>query len=456
MANPYLRAWARRRAHARQERRLREAAAWLLPLGALALAGPLIRPVFMDWLGSAALAEGAAGLGLRLGLVLCGAMSLRTYVALVRGEERPILDPHPADTPALLRYLLLRTAWEHAALPLGAAVVALPVLWSGEALAWALIAAVAAGGWAVGLLSGFTVHLASVWAAESPALSLLLNLLRGSNPRLQAALIYAPGVVLALGGAAVYGASMGAQRVLEGQLLGAVALLLPIAVGGLAWLPAGRLAERYHYRATVILAEIDAAYEGTEDPEEARRVYLEWAVRYLPAAARPFVLRELRHGWRGLRAWVTGAWGLGLIAFLPAWSEDPLAPGRAALVAGAGMVVVGTVGLRLAATDPLWLEQVLPWSRGPVLAARGLTVFAWLQGAVAPPVLALAIRQGAGVAGPVLGALEVLAVALAVLATLISPLRSKGAFLYLALGLACWAGVALAVTPWGEISGGGI
>lgn len=441
--NPYLRAWGRMRANQRQAGVWGGAAARSLPLLAIAAAGPLVKPIFLPFLEDPRyLAEGVAGVGLRLGMVLCGAMSIFTYSALVRGEDRPILDPHPADPPALLRYLLLRTAIERAGLPIAAALILLPMALHGEVAGWLFASAVAAGGWAVGLLGGFPVHLGSVWAAESPALAWILELIRGHNPRMQAALIYAPGVALALGGGAVYGASLGAQAVMSGQPAAALALLSPLVVGLGLWSFIGRLSP-YHYRATVILSEVDGAWAAQEDPEEARRVYLEWATRWMPPSLRALLLRELRHGWRGLRTFITGAWALGVLAALPVWAEKAAGGARGVMLAGAAMLVVGAVAPRLAAEDPAWLESALPILPRRVVMARFFAVFGWLQGAIVPLVLALAIRAGWASALPAWGTVELFAVGCAALGAGLSPLRGRGLPLYLLLGLLAWAGLAM-------------
>lgn len=443
MQNPYVRAWRQRRSNQRRESGWLQALQGWLPVLALGAAGPVIRPVFMAWLeDEGSVPMGVAGLSLRLGMLLAGAMSLGTYSALVRGPERAILDPFPAHPRALIRYLAKRTAWERASLPVGAAALLLPILLAGYPLAWLLASIVAVGGWFVGLMAGFTVHLGSVWAAESPALGGILNLIRGQNPQLQAALIYGPGVALGVGTAAVFGASEGARLVLMGQPLGALLLVIPLVVGLVAFLPAGGLAERYHFRTTLILAEIDAAYAVEErDPEEARRVYLEWLVRLLPQRLHLEFLKELRHGWRGLRSWLTGAWGLGILCLISAWSSEPSSWGRSLAIALAALVAIACVGLRLSTTDPLWLDQTLPQKRSLRLSARALAIFAWLQGVILPPTIALVLRQGGGAALSFLGITEAAALALCIASACFSPLRSRGWVPYLLSGLLLWGGL---------------
>lgn len=413
----------------------------------------MVRPVWFGFLDHPRLwAEGVAQLGLRLGLVLCGAASLAAYTALIRGPERAVLDPHPALPRALLRYLLLRTAWEQRMWPVGAALLALPLAGTAGLAHWAALVALATGGWAAGLLLGAPVYLLTIEVAESPRLGALLNLLRGDTPQLQAALIYAPGLVLLVGGLAVDLAAEGARAALSGRPWHALWLAAPLAVGAAARAAMPRRVVAAWHKATAILGEIDAAWAGVEDPEEARRVYLEWALRWVPASWRLHALQDLRHGWRGLRAWVTGAWGLGGLVALLGWTEDPDAAGRLVMAASAALALLGGVAIRLAVTDPAWLDEALPRPTGVRTAARGLVVFGWLLGAVLPGVLALTVRQGLGVSlGP--GLLLVgCAAAMASLGSVCSGARARGLVPYAAGAAVLWAGAAV----WAGVHAGGV
>ena len=432
LPNPYLHVWRVQRRHRRALEPVWTRLAFLLPLAALAVAGALVEPVLLavdTW-------EMASGLYLRLAWLCCAAMSLRTYSILVRSPERAVLDAHPVEPRLLVKYLAVRSGWEGLPFLAGCVVLTWPVWAAGHADIAGAGALVITIGWAAGLLLGFPVHLASVWVAESPRLAGVLEAIRGDNPRLQAALIYAPGAVLALGGTVTWlGAQGVAAAVLGGP--GAALLLVPAGFFGLAWGVTPLLARKWYLRTSLLLAEIDARYAGLEDSDEARWVYLQWMLRWMPAGARPTVLRELRHGWRGHRGWITGAWAMGGLAALGALGEQGTAD-RALVMASAGAVLVAAVGLRLAEGNPAWLEGWLDVPRRTVLLARGWVLACWLQALVLPPVLALGLAQGWETAWPLWAALEVLVVVLAALGAVCG---STGWVSYAPLALVAWAGI---------------
>ncbi len=367
-------------------------------------------------------------------------MSLRTYSALVRSDERAILDPHPGDPSQLLRYLTLRCAVESFVLLASAVAMLWPIAGAGHEELFLHAAAVVTMGWVLGLFLGFPIHLAAVWAAESRSLRAAMEALRGSNPRLQAALIYAPGFVLALGGVGVWSSAEGLLAYQEGQTLWWLWLCTPIAIAFGFWLIASPLARSYHYRTTMLLAEIDSYYARLEDPEEAQLVYLQWTLRPFPEAWKPYLLLELRHGWRGLRTWVTGAWGLGLLAALSAMSQDAGAFERSLALSGAGMVLIAGVAIRLSSANPQWLDDTLPLKKSQRIWARFWVVFLWLQGVVLLVPLVMAWRHSGSDALLILSVLELLALLLAGWASWVSPWRSRGWAAYLPVAVLIWAG----------------
>jgi len=336
----------------------------------------------------------------------------------------------------LLKYLAVRSGWEGLPFLAGCVVLTWPVWAAGHPGLARAGALTIATGWAAGLFLGFPVHLGSVWVAESPRLAGLLEAIRGDNPRLQAALIYAPGAVLALGGTVTWLGAQGAAGWVLGGAGGAL-LLVPVASFVLAWGVTPLLAQKWYLRTSLLLAEIDARYAGLEDREEARWVYLQWMLRWMPVGARPTILRELRQGWRDHRGWITGTWALGGLAALGALGEQGTAD-RALVMASAGAVLAGAVGLRLEMGNPDWLESWLDVPRRRVLLARGWVLACWLQALVWPPVLALGLAQGWGVAWTVGTALEALVVVLAALGAVCG---TTGWVSYAPLALVVWAGI---------------
>ncbi len=431
MPNPYLAVHARIRARKPSGR-----AGLLLPLVAALVAAPLARPVLLGFLERGPVPAGVEAITFRLGALIVAVMAITTYGALVRGPDRAVLDPHPVQPRQLLDALLWETARDMAWLPVLCALLLSPVALAGHGLAFAGAAGLLLGAYVCGLGLGFAGSLGGVWAAFSPGLAGLLNLLRGSNPAMQAALIYAPAAVLGLGGMAVGLAAGGLRAALEGYALGLGLLALPPAVGVVGALLARPLAERWYVRATALLAEIDGAWAAVESAEaEAAHVYLEWTAR-----GRTELLRALRQGWRSLRPWATGAWMLGAVGALAGWTGSEDAAGRALAVgAGAGLLIAA-LPVRLASGDPPWLDLALGVDPRRVSRARAVCAFLYAQGALLPTALALGIRHGAGVALPTLATLElVTALGGAIAALAARHQRERGAWLYGPAAVLIWA-----------------
>jgi hypothetical protein len=433
LSNPYVKV----------HRRIRQNQGWrprgLLPVIAAALAVPLVGPTLLWFLpadgavSSDGLARGLSAVGFRLAAVVAGAVLLRSYSDLVRGPDRSVLDVHPVQPRALVSAIARRTTAETIYLPLVGAVLLLPVGLAGYWVAWATGAGLVLSGWLGALGVGFAVHLGGVWAATSPGMSRLLDLIRGDNPRMQAALIYGPGVGLAVVGVALAIASVGLEAALLGWAPGWAMLLVPPAAGFVAWSRVGLLAERHYVRASLVLAEIASEWGGQEEPEEALEVYLEGV-----GAGRPELLRALRHGWRRLRTYGTGAWVLGIFAGAMAWSSGPM--GRSGLVGAAAVLVITAVAARMGEGDPAWLDHALGVRPAAVARARGLVAFLYAQGVVLPMAGALILHEGLG-AWPLILGLEVVAFLGAVLGALSAGWwRSRAVWAYGPAGLLVWAG----------------
>ncbi len=345
-----------------------------------ALAAGLLRTQVFDFAvglpGHTSLAsDAAASLVARLGLLLGAGLTLGTYDIVVRGPDRAVLDLHP----------LLPGPWyaarvtESARLRLPWLLAALGALWPlADLRAIGLCAFVLSGSWFAGLGVGIGVNLAAPGIGLNPRYRALLDAIRGVNPRLQAALLYAPGTALGIAGFGILGGARGLATTLHGSF--SPLLLAPWALGAIGIVLGRRNAEAAA-RLPALLGEIDAAYAFADAPDEAHRVYLEWAVRFAPLGLRVHLLRELRHIWRGQRAWATGGLGLAILAAFAGWAGQTW-------VAMGLIAVIGALGVRLTATDPAWLAQTLGIPRAKVQAARTLAV-----GAMAGPI---ALTAGVG------------------------------------------------------------
>lgn len=353
---------------------------WLALIGGAVAAGLLRTQVFDFAVGLPAhtslAADAAASLSARIGLLLGAGLTLGTYDIVVRGPDRAVLDLHP----------LLPGPWyaarvtESARLRLPWLLAALAALWPlADARAIALCSFVLAGSWFAGLGVGIGVNLAAPGIGLNPRFNSVLDAIRGVNPRLQAALLYAPGTALGIAGFGILGGAKGLATTLHGSF--SPLLLAPWILGGVG-LVLGRRNAESAARLPALLGEIDAAYAFADAPDEAHRVYLEWAVRFAPRRLQVHLLRELRHIWRGQRAWATGAFGLAILAGFAGWAGQTW-------VAMGLVAVIGALGVRLTASDPAWVAASLGIPATRVQAARVLAV-----GAAAAPI-ALAAGVGA-------------------------------------------------------------
>lgn len=385
----------------------------LLPLVALAVLVPLVQTLFLGFLAGPA-DQWAAGMGrvlLRVTVVVVGWLALDTFSALIRGDDRDVLSILPIDAGQVVQNAVRRVARRRWTLLPAVAVLLAPVALAGAPQLWALALVQVAGAWALGLVVSALVHLLAIEVSESEAWAPVLDLVRGNNPRPQAAFLYAPGVALLACGLLL---AQTAEAVAGGAPL--LWLPVPFAVAVAATVPLAPLGRRTWFRGSAVLAEIDARYATLADPEEGRRVYLDWAVRWLPEGLRAHALRDLRHGWRARRTLLTGAWLVGLAGLAAAWTADPIGVERSWVLTVLGVWACGASPVLLASDEPPFLEHWLGIDPTRRTLARAAVAWMWLQPCLWPPVLAVALRHGGSAAlhllvGGQLGA--VLATALA-------------------------------------------
>lgn len=392
--DPYLialRRQLRRRAAARG------ALGWLWHLGApLAAAALMVLPVraalfpFLDG-PVAGYGDGISAVFLRFGLVVAGYFSLEVYDAVLRGSERKVLEHLPVEPSGVVRAALVHLAVIRGWVPVFAAAMWIPVAAQVGIDRLALAALALVGLAAAGAVGGARAYLLAIDMAENPKWNGVLELVRGPNSRAQAALIYAPGAALALLGGAVWVAAEGLR---VGGALGVLAALVPTGVALLAWPGLGAAAGRAWYPATAVLADIDGRYAALVDPEEARRVYLDWTVRALPEEVGRHALRDLRAGWRTHRSWISAGWLGGVGAALLGWSGDTSAPNEAATAATLAAFAVGALPSWLYAREPDQLWEWLSLNGLNLHFGRAWAGLLWGQAAVLPLLLTVSLRHG--------------------------------------------------------------
>ncbi len=393
------------RAHRRREAPFAAVARGAVFVAVVAVLVPLARPVFFAYLDDPdATGEGTEAALQRACLLIVGLLAIDLYTALVRGPERIVLETLPVDGWRVALTELLRVAVERWPLIAGLAVVFAPIAVERSALAWGASVLALGGAFALAIPGAAVVHLASIDAATSPRWAPLLDALRGHNPREQAAFIYAPGVVLAAVGAVVLAAAGGVRAVVDGDPRGWALIAVPWGLAPMVAALVPGLARRTWFAGSAVLADIDARYASIERPEEARAVYLDWTVRWLPVGVGRYALRDLRHAWRTRRGFISGAWIGGALAAFAGWSADPSAPARAAAAVVIVVFGFGAVGAVLESDEPGFLRAWLPSGGREAVLGRAWAEVLWLQACVWPAVAASLVRHGLSGAGLVLGA----------------------------------------------------
>ncbi|MFK7930635.1 MAG: hypothetical protein AB8H79_20785 [Myxococcota bacterium] len=411
-------------------------------IGALSV---LVRPVFLGFLDEGpGLAAGVGGIVLRLAVVLVGLAGIEVYDGMIRGEDREVLAVLPVDPAQAVRASLLGVISRRWWLLPGVAALLLPIGLESSWTAWAAAVGALAGVQIFAWPASAVVHLLAVQVARSEVFAPFLDLVRGASSRPQAAFIYAPGVVLLAAAGIAYAASAGAAWVVEGYPIGWGLLVIgPILAAVLSlWVPA--LARSSWFRATAVLAEIDSAYSALATSEADRlHVYMDWMIRFLPESWRRFALNDLRHGWRGRRIWLTGAWVLGIAAALAGWTEVAAGPSRAVAVACLAVCAVASVVLVLHSDEPEFLRWWLPRPRPRATLARAAVVWAWAQPAIWPAVLISAFMGGISAGAWVLAAAQLVLGLVLGLGLLCSRFGRLGPWVYGSGALAVVAAVVL-------------
>ena len=436
-ADPYIRAW-------RTERRRRLVSeGWvgivrgaLLPALAAVVLVPLVRRTFLAFLDGPRdlYGSGLTEVVFRADLVLLSLVVLDLYERIVRGRDRQVLEIWPVEPSGVVRAAVLASAVDRAPLLLGFAVVLSPLLSEAGPVVFAATVGSLVATFALASTAGSVGHLLAVHVARTERLGKLLDLVRGNTPRAQAAFIYAPGTVLFAVGGLLRISAMGVGWSVDRPAAGAVAVGLPVVAALAAWPAVAPLARSAWFHASSVLTEIDARYATHEDPEEARRVYLEWLFRGLPAGLRVYAVDDLRHGWRARRTLVAVGGLLGLVALAAAWTADPSGPWRAAVVSVFAGFAVAANGVLMDVDEPELLRVWLPRHALRSALARSMVLCAWGLPATLMGAAASAARHGVGGGSLVLAAGASAVVAGSWLAVACGRLRERGMAVYAPLG----------------------
>ena len=442
--NPYFAAFVLRRRNRVRQLGVLGVASRSVPVVAAALVLTwLLRPVILGFLDGpqSGWSSGVEGICLRLGLLLVSVNAIAMYTALIRGPERDVLVTLPVNPVAVVRYQVLRVALEKSWVLLLCVTLMSPVAWEASGLLYGLSILGLCSTWTMSLFAAACVHLLAVDLAESPRYRGLLDLIRGSNPREQAAFIYAPGVVLLGMGGMVALMSAGVRQVSSGAWLGLLWLGLPLVFAALLATRLPNLARSSWFKASAVLSDIDARYSSLMAMEDGLRVYMEWVCRALPSALSVYALKDLRYGWRARRPWLSGSWVLGLMGLIAGWTVASEGPSRALVVIIGSLALVGLVAVLAECDEPMFLKVWLPSGGLTRWAARFYVVFCWLQICIWPGVLAVLIRAGFGDAMFVLGMGEGIAVAITSLGLICSRWRARGIVAYSSLAAVASAGL---------------
>lgn len=339
---------------------------WHIPfliVCSLSIAGWIARPSLFYFLEHSDIARGLGGFLFRICALSVAVISIVVYVRLMRDNEREVLSLHPIHPKKYLRALIgdvfFRTWW----LPVGLMGFTTPLL-TRDLLSWLVCTGLCVSTWIGSIGASFAISLGAVWASTSKSCHPLLDALRGSNPREQAAFIYAPGFSLFLLGVVLMLSVEGGLRVLSGGGLYSLFLLLPSVFGVIGFKMALSLAPTQLVRATAILHEIDSRW-GHVDAESGRHdthVYLDWLAKRSPER-----LRALRQGWRIRRSLVMFPWGFGVFSALALWSD-----GQATAIglAQIGVIIAGASAGAFRDGDPNWLNMAIGVKSNSVLRAR--------------------------------------------------------------------------------------
>jgi hypothetical protein len=413
-----------------KKRQSRNWSPFLICIGAL-VAAPLAEPSLLFFLAVGGVNAGVEQLALRLGALVAGIMSLQTYTDIVRSPERGIISLHPLLPKFYLHAVTKRTLQNSICWPIALGLLITPMIVRGAVDAWLWMLLIIFASWLGGIGVGYAVNLGSIWVSRNTEKNQWLDAIRGSNPREQAAFIYAPGIALAVLGISIAFAAGGARAALDGKIYFGLLILMPLFLGVIGFFIARGLVSTELVRAVALLEEIDSHWKRVNNLEDDNEVYLDWLAKESPER-----LRALRHGWRNHRLYPNLGWFCGALSAIAVWggqNENGL------MVAALGIVMMGSISPRLAAGDPDWLNTFLGVDQLKVMFARATITILYSLGILIPLVCMLVLKGEKTMLFPIMimtGAIVVCSFLGAVCA---KHLKAKGNGLYIPLAVVLWA-----------------
>ena len=326
----------------------------------------------------------------RYAIVVSAVTSFICYQDLIRDPIRRILDPHPIDGGAdFFSAYVLHTISKTISTLISVLALFWPVLlyksqyshlWFGMSFFLSLV-------WISSIFVGYTVCLGAIKITRDEQFGPFLDVIRGSNPREQAAFLYVPGVSLLLMGVTISFAcnALGYALQQKGGPVMWLWIFLPTLLGGVAFVLSRKWMKDSYAYGSIVRNDIDAQWNIIDEygqEAEEHTVYLE----SLASHNRPEFRRNLRQGWREFRIWIIGSWVFGAIAGFYVLQNDI---GFALQMTLFGSLVVAGLPTQLQKGDPIWLENQLPLPLKRIRIYRSLVSVLYAQGILLPVFISL-------------------------------------------------------------------
>ena len=329
----------------------------------------------------------------RYAVFLSAVTSFICYQDIIRDSIRVILDPYPIEGNEDLFWALIAHSISKT-FPYCMAILFLfvPMLSYRDEffLIWIYMVFFFLMVWISSLFVGYAVSLGAIFCAKSPNMQPYLNLIRGNNPREQAAFLYVPGVSLFCIGFSISFSSTALVYIAQsrGGVLTWLWFISPLFLGLISYVLSKQWMKTYYAAGSIVRNDIDAHWNilDRENQEgEDRIAYLEFL-----SSNSPELRRNLRQGWRELRIWAMGTWFLGFcFAFYCYHGEREFALQFVLLTA----VLVAGLPTQLQQGDPLWLETQLPLPQKNIHWSRSLVAILYAQGAIIPLLCVILIQN---------------------------------------------------------------